>query len=92
MSDRGFLFLFSIFMIVAGVGAAAWLVISGQAGTVDGLFLVLVALLTALVFALYVMFVIHRAMEAAAQPAPQATKAGAAQQASKTAPAAVSQS
>ena len=76
MSDRGFLFLFSVFMIVAGLGAAGWLFATGQAGTVDGLFLLLTALLTALVFALYVLFVIHRAMEAAAAPAPQPAKAG----------------
>lgn len=76
MSDRGFLFLFSILMIVGGVGTAAWLFVSGQAGTVDGLFLLLTALLVALVFALYVMFVMRRAMEAA-KPAPQAAKAGA---------------
>jgi hypothetical protein len=93
MSDRGFLFLFSILMIVAGVGAAVWLVATGQAGTVDGLFLVLTALLGALVFALYVMFLIHRAMEAAKAPAPQtAAKAGAGQPAAKPAPATVSQS
>jgi len=77
MSDRGWLFLFSIFMIVASLGAAVLLVVSGQAATVDGLFLLLTALLSALVFALYVLFVIHRAMEAAAKPATQPAKAGA---------------
>ena len=69
MSDRGFLFLFSVFMIVASLGAAVWLGATGQALTVDGLFMVLVALLTALVFLLYVIFVIRRAMEPAAKPA-----------------------
>ena len=44
MSDRGLLFLFSILMIAAGLGAAAWMVATGQADTVDGLFLVLTAL------------------------------------------------
>lgn len=92
MSDRGFLFLFSILMIVAGLGAAAWLFVTGQAGTVDGLFLLLTALLVALVFALYAVYAIRRAMEAAAPPAPQAAKAGAADSIAKTAPAAVSQS
>ena len=69
MSDRGFLFLFSIFMIVAGVGSAVWLGISGQVLTVDGLFLVLTALLVALCFALYLKFMISSARAAAQQPA-----------------------
>lgn len=69
MSDRAALFLFSIFMIVVSLAAAVWLFITGQAGTVDGLFLVLTALLSAAVFALYVKFVIGRAMEAQ-KPAP----------------------
>jgi hypothetical protein len=70
MSDRGVLFLFSIFMIFVSLGAVGWLFVTGQAGSVDGLFLVLTALLSAAVFALYVKFVIGRAMEAPKQPAP----------------------
>jgi len=69
MSDRGLLFLFSVLMIVVGLAAAGWLIVSGQADTVDGLFLLLTSLLVALCFALYVMFVIRRAMEAATKPA-----------------------
>ncbi|MBZ5728270.1 MAG: hypothetical protein LAP87_25195 [Acidobacteriia bacterium] len=92
MPDRAYLFLFSILMILAGLGAAVWLVVTGQAGTVDGLFLVLTALLIALVFALYVVFMIRRAMEAAAKPAVQPAKAGApAAPASKPAAATVPQ-
>jgi hypothetical protein len=64
MSDRAALFLFSIFMILVSLGAAAWLLVSGQAATVDGLFLLLTALLSAAVFGLYVKFMIGRAMEA----------------------------
>lgn len=86
MSDRGFLFLFSVFMIAASLAATGWLLATGQAATVDGLFLVLTALLTAVVFALYVMYVIHRAMEAAAKPpAPPAKPATAATAAKPTA-------
>ena len=84
MSDRGFLFLFSVFMIAASGAAAAYLVASGQAGTVDGLFLVVTALLIALCFLLYVAYVLRRAMEAqkaGAQPA----KAGAATSTAKPA-------
>jgi hypothetical protein len=75
MSDRGALFLFSLFMILASLGAAAWLLITGQAGTVDGLFLFLTALLSAAVFALYVKFMIGKAMEAQKPAAPAAKPA-----------------
>jgi hypothetical protein len=75
MSDRAALFLFSLFMIVVSLGAAVWLFVTGQAGTVDGLFLVLTALLSAAVFALYVKFMISRAMEAQKKPPAAAAKA-----------------
>jgi hypothetical protein len=91
MSDRGFLFLFSILMILAGVASAAYLAATGQAGTVDGLFLVLTALLIAVVFAMYVMYAISRAMEAAKGPAATAAKPAAAKTA-KPAPAPAAQS
>ena len=84
MSDRGFLFLFSILMIIGGLGSAVWLILTGQAVTVDGLFLFLVSLLVAVVFGMYVIYMIHRAMEAAAtteKPAPKAAAAPAAKQA-----------
>ncbi|HEX3742782.1 MAG TPA: hypothetical protein VHW09_02585 [Bryobacteraceae bacterium] len=68
MSDRAALFLFSIFMILVSLGAAGWLLATGQAGTVDGLFLLLTALLSAAAFGLYVKFVIGRAMDAQKQP------------------------
>ncbi len=91
MSDRGWLFLFSVLIVLGGLGAAAWLLASGQAGTVDGLFLLLTALLTALCFALYVVFMIRRAMEPSAKPAVQQAKAGVAASAAKSAPAPVGQ-
>jgi hypothetical protein len=89
MSDRGFLFLFSILMIVGCLATAGWLFATGQAATVDGLFLLITALLVALCFALYVIFMIRRAMEAATPPKP-AAKAGATG-AAKPAPATASQ-
>jgi hypothetical protein len=92
MSDRGFLFLFSLLMILGGLGTAAWLFISGQAGTVDGLFMLLTALLVAAVFGLYVKFMIGRAKEEVSKPAAQPVKAGTAPSASKPTPATVSQS
>jgi hypothetical protein len=91
MSDRGFLFLFSILMILGGLGAAVWLILTGQALTIDGLFLFLTALLTVAVFGLYVMYAIHRALEAAAGPAKPAAKASAPAPAAKPAPAPVAQ-
>jgi hypothetical protein len=91
MSDRGFLFLFSVLMILGGVGAAVWLILTGQAGTVDGLFLFLTALLTAVVFGLYVLYAIHRALEAASAGAKPPVKASAAAPAAKPAPAPVAQ-
>jgi hypothetical protein len=63
MSDRAFCFLFSCVVILASLCAAGWLAATGQATTVDGLFLLLTCLIVALAFALYVMFMIRRAME-----------------------------
>jgi hypothetical protein len=84
MSDRGFLFLFSVGMIAVSLAGAAYLIATGQAGSVDGLFLVVTALLIALCFALYVFYMVRRAMETAPQPA-QKAKAGAAASAAKPA-------
>ncbi len=71
MSDRGILFLFSILMVIVALAASVWLVVSGQAATVDGLFLLLTCLLTAFAFGCYILYAVHRAMESL-QPAPKA--------------------
>ena len=92
MSDRGSLFLFSVLMILAGLGSAVYLVVTGQAGTVDGLFLFLTALLVAVVFGMYVMFVIGRAMKAVKEPAAAAAKTATAAKPVKSAPAPAAQS
>ncbi|HUK15817.1 MAG TPA: hypothetical protein VLW65_05355 [Bryobacteraceae bacterium] len=76
-------------MIAAGLGSAVWLIVTGQAGTVDGLFLVLTALVVAASFALYAVFLIRRAMEATAKPAAKA--AGAASKSAAAKPAAAQQ-
>jgi len=86
MSDRAFCFLFSCVVILASLGATGWLVITGQAATVDGLFLALMCLTMALAFGLYVMFMIRRAMESLQQPAAKPAKAPAAAPPAKTAP------
>ncbi len=44
MSDRGFLFLFSVLAILAGLGTAVWLLVTGQADSFDGIFLLLTSL------------------------------------------------
>jgi hypothetical protein len=81
VSDRAILFLFSVFVEIASLAAAVWLLATGQAGTVDGLFLLLTCLLVALAFGLYLLFMVRRAMEPAPAPAPAA-------QTAKTTPAA----
>ena len=75
MSDRAILFLFSVFVEIASLAAAVWLLATGQAGTVDGLFLFLTCLLIALAFGLYLLFMIRRAMEPAPAPTPAAQPA-----------------
>jgi len=84
MSDRGFLFLFSVLMIAGGVASAVYLAATGQAGTLDGLFLMLTALLLAACFLLYLIFLIRRAMEPA-KPAAPAPKTAVASSAAKPA-------
>jgi TRAP-type C4-dicarboxylate transport system permease small subunit len=86
MSDRAFCFLFSCVVILASLGATGWLVVTGQAASVDGLFLALMCLTIALAFGLYVMFMIRRAMESLQEPAAKPAKAPAATSAATTAP------
>jgi hypothetical protein len=93
VSDRAILFLFSVVVEIASLGAAGWLLASGQAGSVDGLFLLLTCLLIALAFGLYLAFMIRRAMEPAPEPAAQPAKSAAPPPAqSKPAPAPATQS
>jgi hypothetical protein len=63
MSDRTLLFLGSVLMIVICLGACGLLAATGQALTLDGLFLISVCGLGALVCALYLWFLIGRAKE-----------------------------
>jgi hypothetical protein len=75
VSDRAILFLFSVVVEIASLAAAGWLLATGQAGSVDGLFLLLTCLLMALAFALYLAFMIRRAMAPSPAPAAQTAKA-----------------
>ncbi|MFN7996075.1 MAG: hypothetical protein U0Q18_20865 [Bryobacteraceae bacterium] len=65
-------------MEIAALGAAGWLLATGQAGSVDGLFLLLTCLLLAFAFGLYLVFVVKRAMETNPAPAAQPARASAA--------------
>ena len=92
MPDRAILFLFSVVVEIASLAAAGWLLASGQAGSVDGLFLFLTCLLMALAFGLYLAFMIRRAMQPAPAPAAQPAKSPAAATAkAKPAPAPAAQ-
>ena len=71
MPDRAILFLFSVVVEIASLVAAGWLLATGQAGSVDGLFLFLTCLLVALAFGLYLVFMLRRAMESVVVPSPQ---------------------
>lgn len=82
MSDRGILFLVSVAVVVMSLAAAVWLVVSGQAAYLDGIFLVTICLLMAAAFGLYIAFLIRRAIAELEAPKP-APKAAAAAGASK---------
>lgn len=69
--------MFSVAMIAGAVACVGYLVATGQALTLDGLFLALAALLLAAGFALYLVYMIRKSMEAAKAPAPAARPAAA---------------
>ena len=76
MTDRGLLFLCGVALVVISLGASAWLVVSKQVMGLDGLFMLLVLLTTALCFGLYAWNLIARAKveiekERAPKPAPK---------------------
>jgi Na+/proline symporter len=70
MTDRGLLFLTSALLTLLSLAAAAWLVATGQAAYVDGIFLVLVCLVVALAFALYMWFLYKRTKQELLPPPP----------------------
>jgi hypothetical protein len=74
MSDRGLLFLFGLVMIVASLAACGGLIVTGQAATVDGLFLLLTCGAVALAFALYLWFMIGQAQQPQEPAKPAAKK------------------
>jgi hypothetical protein len=62
MSDRAFLFLFSLTMVIAALAVAGWLIATGQVGTVDGLFLFCACSVNAAAFGLYLRSLIRSAV------------------------------
>ena len=69
MSDRGVLLLFSLGVIFAALGVAAWLIGTGQIAYIDGLFLLLSCLVLVAAFGLYVRYLIRAVMQEDALPA-----------------------
>ena len=62
MSERTFLFLLSLAVFVGAIGVAAWLMVTNQVGTVDGLFLFCSSLVAAFAFGLYLPWMVRSAM------------------------------
>src|SRR5262249_12659865 len=79
MWERLAVFLFLVVVALGSLGGAGWLVATGQAVSVEGLFLVLVALLLALVCGVSIYVMIRGAMEAIQAPSAAAKPAAATQ-------------
>ncbi len=62
MSDRAFMFLFSLAVVTAGLVAAGWLIVTDQVGTIDGLFLFCSCVVIAFAFGLYLRWMVRSAM------------------------------
>lgn len=74
VAERGLLFLFSLGIIMASLSVAVWLIVTGQAAYVDGLFLLLSCLVVALALGLYLKYLVKSAIELSA-PVKTAAKA-----------------
>lgn len=61
-------------VIVFCLGTIGWLLVTHQAFTLDGLFIIAVCKLTALAFALYLWFMVNRAKEELAKESKAAAK------------------
>lgn len=66
MLERVAVFAFSLLMIVGSLAVAVWLVVTGQAAYVDGLFLLLVCLVFAAAFTACAVLLIKAGMQPAA--------------------------
>ncbi|MCS6952462.1 MAG: hypothetical protein RMK57_06585 [Bryobacterales bacterium] len=70
MSDRGWLFLLSVIIVLASLGVAGWLVLTDQALSFDGLMLLLTCLILAFAFGLYAGYLLRQAMKELESAAP----------------------
>ena len=81
MSEHGVLALCSLLLVVGSLAVAVWLVASGQAVNLDGLFMLAACLVVALAFGLCLRSLAKGASKAQSGPASAASaKAGAAAQ------------
>ncbi len=78
ISDRGVLFLVSVCVVLASLAAAAWLVVTGQAAYLDGIFLLVTCLVLAFAFGLYAASMLKRALRELQAPSSGTAKAAAA--------------
>jgi hypothetical protein len=62
MSEQAILFLLSLAAFVGALVAAAWLMVTNQVGTIDGLFLFCSSLVIGLAFGLYLRWMVRLAM------------------------------
>jgi hypothetical protein len=83
MSDRGLLFLTSFVIVIGSLATAVWLVVTDQALSFDGLFLLLTCLTIALGFGLYMGHLLRQAMKELEAPAKAEKKAPAAKPAAR---------
>jgi hypothetical protein len=72
MPDRGWIFLFSLLSVIGALSICAWLIVSGQATSFDGLFLLLASGVAALSFSLYLFYLIRREIRRISQAQPPA--------------------
>ena len=76
MPDRAVLFLFSLLLVVGGLIADAWLIVTNQVGSFDGLFLLCTSSVIAFAFGLYLRWFIRSAVSEANVQRSRATAAG----------------
>ena len=75
MPDRAVLFLFSLLVVVGGLIADAWLIVTNQVGSFDGLFLFCSSSVIAFAFGLYLRWFIRSVVSEANGQRSQATAA-----------------
>jgi len=75
MSDRVAVFVFSLLLVVGGLIADAWLIVTNQVGSFDGLFLFCSSSVIAFAFGLYIRWFILSAVSEASVQRSRATAA-----------------